>query len=232
MPSTPDGEPNAGMAAAGSQRLIQIYVNERREVLDEQVRACSDECTHATLDWRSPLAEDVYREYWDASFLEALVLAHIWPALTSFWPKGGPHWDALAVVSRPSARPGVLLVEAKAHISELLNSSPIGAAVAEVSRRQIELAMAWTMGTLNVCDRPAASWCDTPLYQSANRLAHLQWLNCHSIDAWLLHALFTGDHHIQAATEPEWQTAIAEANRHLGLPGDIGRASHIILPAV
>ncbi len=77
------------------------------------------------------------------SFLEVLGLSDLAPTMRVFWSKGGPHWDALAVVSRPAAAPGVLLVEAKAHLSELLNGSPIGATVAEGSRQHIELAMAW-----------------------------------------------------------------------------------------
>ncbi len=231
MVSPGDGA-TTGLAAAGSQRLIQIYVNQRQEVLDEQVRACVDELADATIEWRSPMAQDGYREYWDGAFLDVIGLEELAPALRRFWPRGGPHWDALAVLSRPSASPGVLLVEAKAHVGELLSGSPIGAVVAEPSRRQIELAMAWTMGTLGICDRSAASWCDTPLYQSANRLAHLQWLNCHGVDAWLVHVLFTGDDHVQAATESDWQEAVLEANRDLGLRFDVARAGHLILPAV
>ncbi len=85
----------------------------------------------------------------------------------------GPYWDALAVVSRPGTALGVLLVEAKSHVDELLKRAAIGRDVAFDSRIEIDRAMAWTQGSLEICDRSAADWCDTPLYQSANRLAHL-----------------------------------------------------------
>ena len=55
-------------------------------------------------------------EYWDRGFLELVHLGHHAADLQVFWPTGGPHWDALAVVARPGdTRPGVLLVESKSY---------------------------------------------------------------------------------------------------------------------
>jgi hypothetical protein len=114
-----------------------------------------------------------------------------------------------------------------------LKGAAIGKTVARASRRQIELAMAWTQGTLGLCGRTAAAWCDTPLYQSANRLAHLQWFNCRGVDAWLVHVLFTGDAYTKPATEDEWKLAVREADRQLGLEGKpVQRAGYVTLPAV
>jgi hypothetical protein len=80
--------------------------------------------------------------------------------------------------------------------------------------------------------RSAADWCDTPLYQSANRLAHLRWLNCRGVDCWLLHLQFTGDPHSEPATEADWEGAMREAKRRLGLEGkNVPRAAHLTLPA-
>ncbi len=71
----------------------------------------------------APLASAGYREYWDKGFLECLNLQHHASSLKSFWPPGGPHWDALAVVQRPGdIRPGVLLAEGRAIPMSSLNS--------------------------------------------------------------------------------------------------------------
>ena len=105
--------------------------------------------------------------------------------------------------------------------------------MADVSRRRIEQALAWTQGNLGICDRDAASWCDTPLYQSANRLAHLQWLNCRGIDTWLVHVLFTGDDYVKAATAQDWHGAVAQADAELGLADAApARAGHVMLPVI
>jgi len=228
------GEVGPGeLAAAGSRRHLQLYINLHAEVLDARVRESFPELSSASFDWRSPLASDGYREYWDRAFLEAVDQGHHADALAQFWPRGGPHWDGLAVVVRDGRPRGILLVEAKAHVSELLAGSPIAASVADSSRRRIEQALAWTQGNLGICGRGAASWCDTPLYESANRLAHLQWLNCRGIDTWLVHVLFTGDDHVKAATQQDWHAAVAQADAELGLvDGAAARAGHVMLPVI
>jgi hypothetical protein len=227
------GVGHGDLAAAGSQRHLQLYINLDAEALDARLRKSFPELSSASFDWRSPLASDAYREYWDRGFLEAVDQGQNAHALAQFWPRGGPHWDGLAVIARSGRPRGILLVEAKAHVSELLAGSPIGASVADSSRRQIEHALAWTQGNMGICGRGATSWCDTPLYQSANRLAHLQWLNCRGIDTWLVHVLFTGDDHVKAATESDWHEAVAQADAELGLvSGAADRAGHVMLPVI
>ena len=226
------GGTDGGLASAGSQRHLQVYVNERVDELNQAIRSGFSELAAADIAWRSPLASDRYREYWDRAFLEAIEQSDHAEGLAAFWPRGGPHWDGLAVVLRPGFAPGALLVEAKAHVSELLKGSLIGASVSPTSRRQIELAMAWAQDNLGISDRTPASWCDTPLYQSANRLAHLQWMNNRGIDTWLVHVFFAGDDHVAAASNEEWEAAAAEADRQLGLTaGAATRAAHVVLEA-
>ena len=218
---------------AGSQLQIQTYVNSCSDEIDAAIQREFPELVGAAFQWRSPLAHEQYREYWDRAFLAVVDQERHWPALKQFWPRGGPHWDALAVVVRDGRAPGVLLVEAKSYVDELLKGAAIGKTVARASRHQIELAMAWTQGTVGMCGRTAAAWCDTPLYQSANRLAHLQWFNCRGVDAWLVHVLFTGDAYTKPATADEWKLAVREADRQLGLEGKpVQRAGYVTLPAV
>jgi hypothetical protein len=101
-------------ASAGSQLQIQIYVNRRTSDLDKEICNNVEGLVGATLTWRSPVASERYCEYWDRSFLDAVGQGDHWPALNRFWPRGGPHWDALAVVAREDHPAGVPLIEAKA----------------------------------------------------------------------------------------------------------------------
>jgi hypothetical protein len=175
------------------------------------------------------LASDAYREYWDHPFLERMYLARYSEDLKEFWPSGGPHWDALALVHLPGVtQPGALLAEGKSYVAELFGSGT-GAKSGSASRKRIEAALAWTQRELNVTDRGPEAWCGR-LYQSANRLAHVCWLRSLGVRAWLVHLLFTGDP-IRETTAEEWERAIAGVDRELGLTGTEA-AGHVILPAV
>jgi hypothetical protein len=47
-----------------------------------------------------------------------------------------------------------------------------------------------------------------------------------------VHVLFTGDEHVKAATPEEWESAVREAERQLGLADKhVPRIGHIVLPA-
>src|SRR4051812_39438837 len=131
-----------GAAYAGSQLQTQLYVNKRTETLNDAIRETFPELTEASFQWRSPLAADGYAEYWDRAFLEAVELGHHSTDLKAFWPRGGPHWDALAVVNVPgSTRPGVLLGEGKSYPGELYGSGS-QAKPKSMSRTLIEKSLA------------------------------------------------------------------------------------------
>ena len=101
-----------GRAFKGSQLQTQLYVNARTAALDAVIRDEFPDLRHAAIEWRSPLAEDGRREYWDAAFLRRVDLGDHAPALAEFWPSGGPHWDALATISVDGRR-GAILGEGK-----------------------------------------------------------------------------------------------------------------------
>jgi hypothetical protein len=136
-----------GAAYAGSQLQTQLYVNERTDELDAAIRDAFDELGEATFEWRSPLAGDHYAEYSDAAFLKRLGLDDHVDALAKFWARrGGPHWDALALVHLPrQAAPGVLVVEGKSYGDEMLKGSGLSATDPH-STHTIEKALAWTAG--------------------------------------------------------------------------------------
>lgn len=217
-----------GAAYAGSQLQTQLYVNKRTSHLNESLAAEFPGLPAAGIEWFSPLAGDGYREYWDRAFLERVGLLQHVDALKSFWPSRGPHWDALAVVELDgSGRPGVILAEGKSYPGELYGG---GCRAEPDSRKRIEDSLAWTQQQLGVTSKTAADWCG-PLYQNANRLAHLCWLRSLGVRAWLVHLLFTGDPH-GPTTEPEWVAALKKADEELGLAGiPIEDASHVFLEA-
>ena len=71
--------------------------------------------------WVAPLETEKFREYWDAEALGILGLDTLRLPLEKFWPAGGPHWDALAIVEGAERR-GVILVEAKSYPDEVCSS--------------------------------------------------------------------------------------------------------------
>jgi len=93
----------------------------------------------------------------------------------------------------------------------------------------IERALAWTQGTLGISLNTGA-WTG-PLYQNANRLAHVYWLRSRGVRAWLVHLLFTDDPH-SPTSAAEWDEALAAADDALGLTGvALEAAGHVLLPA-
>ena len=45
------------------------------------------------IDWRSPLQDDDYAEYYDDAFLDRLGVDEMTMPLDEFWPKSGPRWE-------------------------------------------------------------------------------------------------------------------------------------------
>lgn len=139
--SAPRTDSATGAAYAGSQLQTQLYVNRRTAALDDAVRSGLPELAGARLQWRSPLADDAYREYYGTAFLDRLGLLEHTAALKAFWPARGPQRDALALVHEPGGTaPGVLLVEGKSYPGEL-HSSGCQATPGSPSRQLIERSL-------------------------------------------------------------------------------------------
>ena len=229
-----------GAAYAGSQLQTQLYVNRWTDALDDAIRSAFPELDGAAMEWRSPLAVDGYREYWDKPFLRSLDLPELADKLPDFWPTGGPHWDALGLVHLPIdaaiagadtgvGRPGVVLVEGKSYPAELFGSG-MGAKEGSMAYNRILESLAWTQNKLGVSGKSPQDWCGR-LYQSANRLAHLCWLREQGVQTWLVHLLFTGDKH-GPTTAGEWERAMADADEELGVVGiSVPAATHVTLVA-
>jgi hypothetical protein len=106
-------------AGKGSQKWIQILVNEKPHLLDHSItrelNLSKDDC----INWLSPLRNEGYTEYFDEASLDILGVQLSRKPLRDFWPRNGPHWDALGKTAVSSK---LLLVEAKSHIRELVTS--------------------------------------------------------------------------------------------------------------
>ena len=212
-----------GRADHGSQLQIQIYVNRRPHELSERVLDAlpSLASLNPRLRWVSPLEKDDFAEYGDEAFLAAVGLQKLAGNLVGkFWPRRGPYWDALAVVEigGDPVRRGVVLVEAKSHRQEMYSKGC--QAESDDSRTMIQKALRGTKRWLGV--PKDVDWTG-PLYQYANRLAHLYFFLQAGVPAWLVNVYFLCDPHCPEPYSPmsrgEWRVALAEDKAKLGLAG-------------
>jgi hypothetical protein len=207
----------SGRAYAGSQFQIQEYVNWHREELNDAICKEIPDLREdgAAIEWVSPLEDERFREYRDGAFLEKLRIPDLARQLAEYWPSRGPRWDALARLDRPGDdRPsGILLIEAKSYPGEMYSG---GCRANEQARKKIAPALDAARSGLG------ASSCDWtgPLYQCANRLAHVYFLrSLAKVPAWFVTVCFVGDSHKPTSRE-EWTPALRTARRALGFPGD------------
>jgi len=155
------------------------------------------------------LKDDDYAEYSDRQFIARLGVTLGKVSLESFWPKRGPVWDGLAKTN--SGR--LILVEAKAHIAELV-STP--ARAREPSLSKIRRSLDATRQFLRSGSK--ADW-TTSFYQYTNRLAHLYLLReLNGLQAYLLFLCFVNDKDIGGpTTKLEWEAAIKLLELSLGV---------------
>jgi hypothetical protein len=220
-----------GRASRGSQRQLQDYVNEHEAVLTRAlIEALPSRFQElgAAIQWVSPLARHDYAEYRDMDFLRAVGLGEFARELAAFWPSGGPSWDALGIVSVPDGKtvPSILLVEAKSHIPEVNGS---GCQASPHSRALIDKSLAAAKQWCGA--RTDADWTG-PLYQSANRLAHLYFFrNCLKRPTWLVNLYFSDDP-FRPTGRDAWETELRKVKDSLGLTKDVPGVIELFLPAL
>lgn len=203
-----------GSALAGSQRQIQLFVNQYPDQLNQAILlALPDLAAMAPgIEWRSPLRPESYREYGDKQFMDAIGLAHLSDRLVgSFWPTGGPKWDALARLALSDNENGVLLLEAKSHRLELCSCC----AASKESRKLIQRA--FTLTQTEWLNLPRQRPWFSPVYQYANRIAHLCFLrHVLGVQAWLVNVYFLGERR-RPTTRHQWLDLLPEVHAELGL---------------
>lgn len=213
----PDRVDELGRAYAGSQLQIQTYVNRRREELDAVILRALPYLSQqgASLQWVSPLENDRFAEYQDEAFLAALGLLDFAGELAAFWPQGGPKWDALAKIYwKDGSAPGVLLVEAKSYPKEMFSG---GCLASERSRTRIIQSLRSAMAWLGAAD---ADWTG-PLYQYANRLAHLYFLRqVAGVPTWFINVCFAADPHRPTSTSI-WKEELKGVKALIGFDGRV-----------
>jgi hypothetical protein len=196
-------------AARGSQKWLQLLVNQAPHLLDPALAHELNLAGTDTITWLSPKADDAHAEYRDEAFLTRLDVELERTPLSSFWPARGPQWDALGRTSRGEP----LLVEAKAHIPELL--SPACQATGK-SLRTIRASLDRVKRAIG--SRTAADWCGT-YYQYTNRLAHLYLLrNLNHVPAYLVFVYLLNDTEMSGPRTPEeWAGALELVHAQLGI---------------
>lgn len=200
----------------GSQRLLQIAVNHRPELLRSAMRRSGAIGRRESIRWTSPLASEGYCEYRDsAALLRMGVAGRLKTPLNEFWPARGAVWDALGVASE--SRP--VLVEAKAHIPEA--ASP-GTKASAKSRMLIEASL--LAARRYYAPRSKADWAGT-FFQYANRLAYQFYLReRNAIDSSLVFLYFTNAVDMEGpACEEEWHGATRLIHALMGLPASLER---------
>ncbi len=157
--------------ARRSKRWMQFFVNDQPAILNHAIRRATGIASKTDINWRSPLREDRFAEYFDQAFLDRLGISANKVPLKKFWPKGGPHWDGLALTSANE----VILVEAKANIVEFA-SDPCGA-VSPASIRRIKQSLSDVQQFMGISgDRCRPELWFNAFYQYVNRIAHLYFL--------------------------------------------------------
>ncbi|MFH1301112.1 MAG: hypothetical protein ABIK07_08620 [Planctomycetota bacterium] len=156
--------------AKRSQRWMQFFVNSQPAILNHAIRRATGISDKTDILWKSPLVDDQNAEYFDQAFLDRLGIKPGKVPLKDFWPRGGPHWDGLAITLNEE----VILVEAKANIVEFASppSQAEGDSIEAIQRSLLEVQN--FMGIEERRRRPEL-WFNA-FYQYGNRLAHLYFL--------------------------------------------------------
>lgn len=216
-----------GRAYAGSQRQLQTYVNDHPYQLSAAIlEALHLELRPSAVEWVSPLASQHYAEYKDADFLNALRLGSLKSKLAQFWPNSGPRWDGLAWFTVGTA-PHYVLFEAKSHVPEMYSNG----CCAKSPRSLAKIVNALDQTKNWVGTNPDADWLG-PLYQYANRLAHLfLFRQVLGLKAWLVNLYFIGDPHSPTSLQ-EWESGLGKAKAAMGISDiKIPGVAELFLPA-
>jgi hypothetical protein len=210
---------------------LQDYVNDRAEKLSAGIIDTLPPRyreLEATIKWVSPLAEDNYVEYRDGAFLRAVGLGEFAKELENFWPSGGPSWDALGIISDLSQkiRPNIVLVEAKSHLPEIYGRGcKAGPQSRELIEKSLTMAKEWCGAVKD------ADWTG-PLYQSANRLAHLYFIREQlGRFSWLVNLYFIDDP-IGPANRDDWNAELKQVKAALGINSVVPFMIDVFLPAL
>lgn len=193
-----------------SEQWMRRAANDAAALVNHRIKSAFGWSEQESIEWRSPLKDDGYAEYFDESFLECLGVSNLQVPLATFWPKSGPRWDGLARTGSGK----LVLVEAKAYPEEAVDGSS-GAGPASLQK----IAAAITEAKKAYGASEDANWL-APFYQYANRLSHLHFLaGWNGLDAYLVFLNFADAPDVpRRCGAAQWEGASRIIDRCLGLP--------------
>jgi hypothetical protein len=198
------------VGSRGSKKWIQKLVNEKPELLNRSILERLKESENERIRWLSPLRCDEYAEYSDQESLDLLGIRLERRPLSSFWPVGGPQWDALGAANGSEL---FFFVEAKSHVGELFSCIR---AKDEKSLSLIRKSLDDAKSYLS--PHSPVDW-SRGFYQYANRLAHLYLLRTlNNKAAYLVFVYFLNDIEMAGPSSiSEWKGAIELLRTFLGI---------------
>lgn len=198
-----------GFATAGSQRWLQIAIDQHQPIIDSKLQAVLDLPSEDSILWVSPVLSTQFCEYRDMEALRRLGVDSL-PVrpLDTFWPRRGPVWDALARTKSGN----LIFIEAKANIPEA--ASPPTRATPDSSKLIVQ-SLAEARGFF--APRSTSEWSGT-FYQYANRLAHHYFFReLNKLPSHLVFLYFINAEDVRGPTsETEWRGAIQLLQAALG----------------
>lgn len=196
-----------GEGTKGSKKWLQKLINEKPELLNQQVLSRLHANETQTITWYSPKKEDGYAEYSDQRCLNLLGISLDTRLLNTFWPKRGPQWDGLG----KSDVGDLFFVEAKSHISELY--SCIGA-----EGKSLDLILKSLNETKQYLNQNSKVDWSNGFYQYANRLAYLYLLRTlNHKPVYLVFVYFLNDSEVGGPSSiEEWKGAIELLHTYFG----------------
>ena len=227
-----------GIAIKGSRFSLQHYMKtvNGRNILSDLIISSSPSLLSfmgqdLCINWKSPLPlpEGLpYQEFYEYrdDFLKILnysdaELRNKNSIIRSHWPKNGPQWDGLAVVTGANGEQGALLIEAKSHTGEMkasMNAEPASAAKITGTFDMVQNKMGiisneWTK----------------EYYQLSNRIAFLYIMNeILEIPTWLVLVNFINDP-FKPTTLKEWLIHYNLILRKMGINDSVKLLDRIIM---
>ena len=162
------------------------------------------------IEWLSPLASEAFVEYSDGLTFDRLGVKLEKRSLEDFWPLHGPRWDGLARATTGD----VFLVEAKAHIGEMVSggTQASGASLAKITQSLGDVQREIAPNSEKI------DWTRT-FYQYTNRFAHLHLLRMQNhIPAHLVFVYFLNATDVDGPSQQaEYEGATKVIERYLGI---------------
>lgn len=188
-----------GPGEKGSKKWIQHFVNtEDVVILTNKIQM--EDHSISGLKWCSPLKKESYDEYRTGN------IPHMNSGDITFWPSQGPWWDAVATFDNE----GILLVEAKAHLSEInskcraSNPDSVNKIKFAMQRTHKALVPAKSYDENTWFSNDEKTWF-SKYYQLANRLTFLHHLKEQGNNVRLLLLNFVNDWTHICTDEKEWR---------------------------